>query len=159
MQHFFAWPETILQKYHESCKHNMIRSKVFFLVVFCFLYVLYIAFFAAAIRNASIPIFQWLKEAINADDDADDNSNSTRNAVRLRVLRRPLLPRLVKQIGAAKIAKDEKRASVSTIDDGDIARTTSLELTADEETYIAECYRLYRRFWSPVVMALLVETG
>ena len=134
MQHFFAWPKTILQKYNGSCHNINIRSKVFFSLLLFFLYVLYIAFFAAAIRNASIPIFQWLKEAINADDDADDNSNSTRNAVRLRrVLRRPLLPRLVKQIGAAETAKDEKRASVSAIDDGDIARTTSLELTADED--------------------------
>ena len=41
----------------------------------------------------------------------------------------------------------------------DIARTASLGLTADEETYVARCYQRYKNFWSPLVMALLVETG
>ena len=41
----------------------------------------------------------------------------------------------------------------------DNARTVLIELTADEERYVAERYWRYRRFWSPLAMALLVAAG
>ena len=41
----------------------------------------------------------------------------------------------------------------------DNARTVLIELTADEERYLAERYWQYRRFWSPLAMALLVAAG
>ena len=39
----------------------------------------------------------------------------------------------------------------------DKSRIVLIELTADEERYVAERYWQYRRFWSPLAMALLVS--
>ena len=41
----------------------------------------------------------------------------------------------------------------------DNARILLIELTADEERFVAESYWRYRRFWSPLAMALLVSAG
>ena len=41
----------------------------------------------------------------------------------------------------------------------DNARILLLELTADEERFVAESYWRYRRFWSLLAMALLVSAA
>ena len=93
--------------------------------------------------------------AVTANDDNNDSSEWDENYIDNYLRNNPSAA----HEGTRAKKDDDHAITQSALAVSDIDRTGSLYLTADEQTYVAECCWKYRHCESPLSMALLVAAG